>query len=59
MQRYLASNMKVSAMLNMEPLIDTSVDPNCRELTKHSAFMKMLSSVLYDASKGKWSNMSI
>lgn len=51
MQRYLASNMKVSAMLNMEPLIDTSVDPNCRELTKHSAFMKMLSSVLYDASK--------
>ena len=51
-REYLASNMKVSAMLSMEPLIDTHVDPSGRELKKHSAFMKMLSSILYDASKG-------
>lgn len=50
-REYLASNLKATAMLTMEPMIDTHVDPSGRELKKHSAFMKMLSSVLYDASK--------
>jgi len=50
-RNYLATNMKATAMLTMEPMIDTHVDPSGRELKKHSAFMKMLSSILYDASK--------